>query len=285
MAKKGNVLGNLANSKGVNSIETKKAPKKKKENKELTWAEIQKNWVAKDRYYHLREGETTLARIIKSKRIMWYDPELGQEREVTYTVNQKTPFVDEFKGEPRLGHIIIRDGVLHVPKEQKILQMILSHLHPDLNKVYYERDDEADAIDELEMLDLEYEAVSLARELDLDILEAILRGKYGSEVTKFDSKSLKRNAIIAAKENPELFISLAKDDDLEIINDGIKGVEAGIIKLIDRNTLFTWASNGSKLCKVPFDEQNPYRTLAKFFKTEEGVEIYKSLKKQLELKG
>jgi len=43
---------------------------------------------------------------------------------------------------------------------------------------------------------------------------------------------------------------------------------------------FTWASNGRKVINVPFDE-NPYSAMAAYFKTDEGVEIYKSIEKKL----
>jgi hypothetical protein len=74
---------------------------------------------------------------------MWYDEEKGYEREIKYTLNQKTPFVDEFKGEVRLDHIVFRDGVLNVPKEKTVLQQILSNYHPEKNHSYAELDTEA----------------------------------------------------------------------------------------------------------------------------------------------
>ena len=47
------------------------------------------------------------------------------------------------------------------------------------------------------------------------------------------------------------------------------------MKLSQDQRTFTWASNGRKLMNVPFDE-NPYSALAAWFKTDEGVEVYKS---------
>ena len=61
---------------------------------------------------------------------------------------------------------------------------------------------------------------------------------------------------------------------------GIKAVEASIIKLSDDQRTFQWGSNGRKLMAVPFDE-NPYSALAAWFKTDEGVEVYKSIEKRL----
>jgi len=42
-----------------------------------------------------------------------------------------------------------------------------------------------------------------------------------------------------------------------------------------------WGSNNRKLMVVPFDE-NPYSALAAWFKTDEGVEVYKSIEKRLQ---
>jgi hypothetical protein len=61
---------------------------------------------------------------------------------------------------------------------------------------------------------------------------------------------------------------------------GIKATEAGIIALSPDQRSFTWATNGKKLMTVPFDE-NPYSAFAAFLKTDEGVEIYKSIEKKL----
>jgi hypothetical protein len=77
-----------------------------------------------------------------------------------------------------------------------------------------------------------------------------------------------------------MFISLAKDDNVQLRNFAIKAQEAGIIKLSQDQRTFTWGSNDRKLMNVPFDE-NPYSAFAAFLKTDEGVEIYKSIDKKL----
>ena len=94
------------------------------------------------------------------------------------------------------------------------------------------------------------------------------------------SKELKRDALIFARQNPVLFIELAKDDNVQLRNFAVKAAEAKIIKLSDDQRSFSWASNGKKLVTVPFDE-NPYSAMAAFFKTDEGVEVLKSIEKKL----
>jgi len=77
-----------------------------------------------------------------------------------------------------------------------------------------------------------------------------------------------------------MFISLANDDNVQLRNFAIKAREAGIINLSSDQRTFTWGTNNRKLMNVPFDE-NPYSAFAAFLKTDEGVEIYKSIDKKL----
>ena len=63
-------------------------------------------------------------------------------------------------------------------------------------------------------------------------------------------------------------------------NFGIKATEMDIIQLSQDQRYFIWASNGRKLMTVPYDE-HPYSALAAWFKTDEGMEIYKNIEKRL----
>ena len=94
------------------------------------------------------------------------------------------------------------------------------------------------------------------------------------------SKEIKRDTLVFAKRNPNLFLELVNDDNVEIRNLGIKAVEAGLLQLSGDNRTFTWGSTGRKIMTVPFDE-HPYSALAAYFKTDEGLEIYKNIEKRL----
>ena len=83
-----------------------------------------------------------------------------------------------------------------------------------------------------------------------------------------------------AKRNPALFINLANDENVQLRNFAIRASEAGIITMSPDQRTIHWASNNRKLMNVPFDE-NPYSAFAAFLKTDEGVEIYKSIDKKL----
>ena len=237
-------------------------------------------WEVKDRVYLLKNGLSPLTFTIKSKNIYWFDDEKGYERELKYAINQKTPFVDEFAGQARLGHIVFEDGVLTVPKEKQTLQKLLSLYHPGRNRLYYEFDSVIEAEDELESIEYEIEALMAAKNMDIDQAEAIVRVNVGSRVAKMTSKELKRDLLVFAKKDPKLFLELANDENIQVRNVGLKAVEAGIIKLSDDQRTFKWASNGRLLMTVPFDE-NPYSALAAWFKTDEGIEVYQTIEKRL----
>jgi hypothetical protein len=141
-------------------------------------------------------------------------------------------------------------------------------------------DRQVEAVDELQELDLQLDALNAARSMDIDQAEAILRVELGSNVSNLSTKELKRDVLLFARQNPKLFIDLANDDNVILRNFAINAVDHGIIKLASDQRTFTWATNGRKLMSVPFDE-NPYSAMAAWFKTDEGLEVYKSIEKKL----
>ena len=122
--------------------------------------------------------------------------------------------------------------------------------------------------------------MNVAKNMDIDQLEAILRVELGSKVSELSSKELKRDGLLFAKNNPKLFLDLAQDENVVLRNFAIRATEARIILLADDQRTFKWASNGRKLMTIPFDE-NPYSAMAAWFKTDEGLEVYKSIEKKL----
>jgi len=237
-------------------------------------------WEIKDRTYVLKNGQTPLSRSIKAAGIYYFDEELGYERELKHTSNQRTVFVEEMKGDQRLDHIIFRKGVLMVPKNKVTLQKLLSLYHPHRNKIYTELKPEVNAANEIDWLELEIEALNAAMNLDIDMAEAVVRVEIGSKVSKMSSKELKRDLLLYAKRNPQLFLELVNDENVVLRNFGIRATEMGILKLSSDQRTFSWGSNDRKLMNVPFDE-HPYSALAAWFKTDEGMEIYSNIEKRL----
>jgi hypothetical protein len=245
---------------------------------------IEKKWEIKDRVYVLSGNRAPISWTIQSKHtgrkpLFWFDEETGENKEIRYATNQKSLFVDEQDGYATLGHVIFLDGVLEVPKQQQSLQKLLSLYHPQANKLWTEIDEVKEANDEIENLELELEALNLVRTLDIEHLEAIMRTELGSAVSSMSSKEIKRDAYRFAQNDPALFIELSQDDDIKLRNLANRAVEVGILNLTEDGTVFKLA-NGKKVMTVPFD-QHPYGALAAYFKTDEGVDLMKSIMKKL----
>ena len=237
-------------------------------------------WEIKDRQYFLLNNKTPLSQSIRSSNIFFFDEEKGFERELKNTSNQRTVFVDEMQGDARLEHIIFRDGVLHVPKSKVVLQKLLSLYHPHRDTLFAENKPEVAALNEIDMLELEVEALTIAMDMDIDDAEAILRVELGSKVSTMSSKELKRDLLLFAKRNPNLFLELLEDENVHLRNMGIKANEMGIISLSPDQRTFYWTATERKLCTVPFDE-HPYSALAAWFKTDEGMPVFNSVEKRL----
>ena len=242
-------------------------------------------WEVKPRTYIVKGNKQPLTLTIPGKHtrkspLLYFDKDQAKQRELRYATNMNSPFTDEQKGEVTLGHITFRDGVLSVPEENQILQKLLSLYHPLRDKKYFEFDSVEEAEDDLDIIEMEIHALNAAMEMDVDQAEAILRVEKGSSVSNMKSKELKRDLLLFAKRKPDLFLNLANDENVQLRNFGIKAIEAQIINLSQDQRTFHWSSNDRKLFTVPFDE-NPYSALAAWFKTDEGVEVYKSIEKRV----
>lgn len=242
-------------------------------------------WEIKDRTYLLKGLKTPLTYTIASRHtprypLLWFDEEKNEQRELRYATNQNSPLVDEQSGEATLGHIVFRDGTLTVTKEKQNLQKLLSLYHPMKDIKYSEFNPVEEAVDDLETIEYIIEALNVARDMDVDQAEAILRVEVGSRVSEMSSKEIKRDLLIFAKENAQLFLELANDENVQLRNVAINATELGLLSLSQDQRTFSWNKTGRKIMNVPFDE-NPYSAMAAFFKTDEGIEIYKSIEKKL----
>jgi hypothetical protein len=237
-------------------------------------------WEIKDRMYYLTKNRSPLTYLIRGSSIYWFDEEKGYERELKYCSNQRTCFVDEMKGDQRLEHIIFKSGSLFVPKNKTVLQKLLSLYHPQNPALFKEHKPAEIAATQVNMLELEVDALIAARNLEIEVAEAVMRVEIGSEVSRMSSKELKRDLLLFAKRNPSLFLELVDDDNVMLRNFGIKAVEANILQLSNDQRHFLWASTSRKLFTIPFEE-HPYTALAAWFKTDEGMEIYSNIEKRL----
>ena len=238
------------------------------------------NWEIKDRVYVLKNGLSPLSYTIKTRGLYYFDAEKGYERVIGYAPNQNTPFVDEMKGDMRMEHITFRDGVLQVPKNKVMLQKFLSIYHPLKDTLFEEVNNEADAKNQADWIELELEAMNACKALGIDELAAIMRVSRGRKVDTMSSDELRRDALLYAKNDPINFLKMCQDEDVSLKDMAIKAESLGVIKLSEDRRHFKWGSNGRKLMTVPFEE-DPHSALAAWFKTDEGLEVLKAIEKKI----
>ena len=242
------------------------------------------SWELRDRIYVLKGGATPVNYILRSrhhinKPLQYFDGTMS--RSLRYASNQTSIFEDEQMGDVTLPAIIFKDGKLIVPKENTLLQKFLSVYHPDLDKVYFEFNANESAKEEVQNVELELEAMTLAKDMDIENLEAIARVAIDGNVSEMASNEIRRDMLIYARNNPEEFIELTNDENIALRNAAVRAVEMGVIKIGDDQRTVSWVKGKKgKIITVPYGE-NVYSALAVYFKTDEGLDVLQKITNQL----
>ena len=97
-----------------------------------------------DKVYRLTKNNSPLSFMLPTRNtkrypLLWFDEEKGINKPLRYARNQNSPFEDEQDGSAIVEPIIFEDGMLHVPKNNQVLQKFL-HYHPMKGLKYEEID-------------------------------------------------------------------------------------------------------------------------------------------------
>ena len=149
--------------------------------------------------------------------------------------------------------------------------------------VFEEINRERDAAEELEYVESGLEAQILAKNLEFDKLVSVCRVLMGANVDKMSSIELRRDILIYAKQNPEDFINTLNDPMLEMQDTVYRFFDKAylVFKNSSKDVYFNLPKNKKKLLTVPFGE-DPYFIVASHFQSDDGIELYKLLKKRLD---
>lgn len=247
----------------------------------------------KDRVYTLVGKKTPLAMYIASrhsnrKSLLYYDPTkgpLGENRELRYAKNQKSPFVDEQDGTAIVEPIVFEDGTLRVPKTNPVLQEFLYYSPDNIANgggIFEEFDPSVSAAKKVASLDLELDAAIKARELDLNTMLAVGRIYLNGNVDKMSVEELKRDIRLFAKSSPQEFLDAVADPDLNINNIASRAFSEGYVQLRGGKDIFyNLKENKKKILTLPFGE-DAVDKLSTWLHTDEGQEFYKFLVKEFE---
>ena len=247
---------------------------------------MKKKTVFTSKAYRLKNGKAPLNYMLASHNtsrspLLYFDEQTGVNRPLRYARNQKSPFVDEQDGNAILEPIVFEDGMLMVEKANQVLQQFL-YYHPGRDKIFEEVNNEKDAAEDVDILEQALEAQIVAKELSLDKLISVSRILIGGNVERYSTAELKRDILLYAKHNPEDFMEVVNDPDLEFDDEIRQFFDEKLLSLRNHNkdVYFNLKGNKKKMLTVPFGE-DPYHVVGSYLKTDEGIDIYQGLSKLL----
>lgn len=238
-----------------------------------------------DRVYRLLKSSplsfTLPSRSSRRFPLLWFDEDKNINRPLRYAVNQKSPFEDEQDGNAIVEPVIFEDGMLNVPKNNPVLQQFL-YYHPMNGVVFEEVDNEKDAQEEVDWLNLEVDALTEAKALTIEQLENVSRVLFGKDPTVVSTAELKRDVLIYAKQDPKGFLNILNDPMLKLESNVRRFFDGKVLMFRNGNkeVWFNTNSNKKKMLNVPFGS-DPYTEVALYFQTEDGIDALKLLESSL----
>ena len=241
----------------------------------------------KDKIYRLVSQAQPICYMLPTRHthrqpLLVFDPKTNSNRALRFATNQKSFFEDEQDGHAILEPIVFDDGSLVVRKNDLNKQQFLD-IHPLNGKIFEEVDNERDAQDDLESINIVLEAQNLAAKMSIDVLEAVGRVMLGLNVGKMSSAEIRRDVLMFAENNPIDFIEVANDPKLQLENKAALFFQKGWIRPRNNNREIYYNISGNKrrMFTVPLNE-NYIKATVGYFKTNEGVEAYELLSKLLD---
>jgi len=214
--------------------------------------------------------------------LLWFDEAKGTNRALRYGANQKSPFEDEQDGNVIVEPIVFEDGFLTVPRTNQVLQEFL-HYHPLNGKKFEEVNNEKDAAQIVEALNIQVDALVEAKKLSVEQLETIGRVLMSTDISKMTTAELKRDILIYAKEDPTGFLRMVSDPEIKL--------QSKVQMFFDKNILgfrnnkkevyFNLTGNKKRMMTIPFGE-DPMYVVTSYLQSDDGLEVLEYLEKQLE---
>ena len=241
-----------------------------------------------DKVYKLTRDAAPLSFMLPTRNtkrfpLLYFDEELGINKPLRYSRNQKTPFEDEQDGSAIIEPIIFEDGFLSVPRNNPVLQEFL-HYHPMNGIRFVEVDEEKDAQEELDSINQELDALAEARALSIEQLEVMTRVLFGKDPSRLTTAELKRDILIFAKREPYAFMNSLTDPNLKLSSNVQTFFDDKLLAFRNSNkdVYFNLPSNKKRMLTIPFGE-DPMHVVSSYLQSDDGIEILKMLENQLEI--
>ena len=239
-----------------------------------------------DKFYKLTRDAAPLSYMLPTRNsrkfpLMYFDEDTNSNRVLRYSSNQKTPFEDEQDDNAILQPVIFEDGMLNVPRTNPVLQEFL-HYHPLNGVKFVEIDNEKDASIDVEILNLEIDALIATKELDVNMLENISRVLFGRDTSKMSTAEVRRDILVFAKREPEYFLDTLTDPNLQLQGNVQLFFDKGLISFRKNNTevWYNTSSNKTRMLTVPYGNDSK-ETVASYLSSDDGLESLKMLENLL----
>ena len=171
--------------------------------------------------------------------------------------------------------------MLTVDRSNQVLQKFL-YYHPQNGNVFEEVNREVDAAQELEEARMELDAQVLAMELPMEKMITVCRVFIGNAVDRMSTPEIKRDLLMFAKTRPEELIDIINDPMLELQDTIMKFFDNNLLKFSkgSKEVWYNLKSNKKKMLNVPHNT-DPYYIIGSYLQSDDGIEMFKILKKAL----
>lgn len=196
-------------------------------------------------------------------------------RQIRYSRVHSTPFMDEQKGDLVLDPIVFYDGVLVLDPVRDANLIKFMDITPDNGTLFEELDREREAEEEFAEMELEIEAVNFAYKAEIDVLIPIMEDLTNRSMSSKTSTEIRRDAVIIAKRDPELFLSYRNNPQVHVRQIIRGAMEHKLLGL--RNNETAWHKNfkddKKKFLDVKFEEDATESLEYWLTNTKDGAEM------------
>lgn len=232
----------------------------------------------KTRVYTIPKGGGNWYKI-KQKNITVFDEETGQVRQLRYSPNEMSVWVDEQSENTIREQIVFVEGNLSVPYTKPNLIEYLTR-HPDnkanggnvFNLVDSTKKADMELDTEFEILD----AVSMIRDKSIeDLLPAAM---YLGISTSQSNMEIKRELLLKAKTNPKGFIQLFDNPVVKVKSTVMSAIDFQILKSAADG--MKWYDTNKLIVSTPAG-QNTVDIMTRFCLSEKGALVLEEIENQL----
>lgn len=208
-----------------------------------------------------------------------FDKEHNKVRQIRYSPNEPSIYVDNQSEHAQREHIIFRDKMLFVPVEKpNLLEFLLKHPDNKANggKLFEMIDKSRSAEEELEREFTQFEAVAMIR--DKDISELLPVAMFLGINTKRKSAEIRRDLLMDAKKNPTRFVELFDNPQVKCKSAVLQAIE---FQILNRKADGMYWFDSNRLIVTAAAGLDPVDVMTRFCLTEKGASAYDRLLEEL----